>query len=154
MCPWIQCTVNTHPSQSAYSNLAPRPHQAFQTGWWQWCEAVVVDQGNSVWASVPKPAPPAPTSPSPLPVVVSRARRDPRAFRFGSPDLFIFITTMKISMMPNAYARCTPPRLFVCTRVCVCACVRVIRLRVCVCVGWSDSVTFLSWDQCCVDRKI
>ena len=39
--------------------------------------------------------------PSPI---VSEACHDPRAFGFSSPDLFIFITTMTICMLPNAHA--------------------------------------------------
>lgn len=144
MCPWIQYTVNTHPSQGGLLQLsATAPSSPSQTGWWQWCEAVVLDQGNSVWAPTPRPPPltvpshpatppPRPPKPPPPPVV-SRARRDPRAFRFSSPDLFIFITTMKISMMPNAYAHCTPPRLFVCACIYMCVCASV-----CVCVYLFD----------------
>lgn len=93
-----------------------------------------MDQGNSVWAPPPNNPPSHPSRTPPHSPVVSRARCDPQAFRFSSPDLFIFITTMKISMMLNAYAQWTPSRLFVCKCWYVCVCGFQSSRCVCVCV--------------------
>lgn len=127
MCPWIQCTVNTHPSQSAYSNLAPRPHQAFQTGWWQWCEAVVVDQGNSVWASVPNPPLPPPPSPS-----LSVERAVTLGPSDSAPQTCLFLSQQW------KLAWCRTPMHAARLRGCLCArvyvCVRAWEWSVCVCV--------------------
>lgn len=45
-------TLSTH-IHPPIPTLHHSPIKRLQTGWWQWCEAVAMDQGNSVWATAP-----------------------------------------------------------------------------------------------------
>lgn len=157
MCPWIQYTVNTHPSQGGLLQLsATAPSSPSQTGWWQWCEAVVLDQGNSVWAPTPRPPPlpvpshpatPPPRPPKPPPPSTPPPLSVERAVTLGpsdsAPQTCLFLSQQW------KLAWCRTPMHTARLRGCLCAPVYICvyaRVYVCVCI-YLISVCGLEW-QC------
>lgn len=150
MCPWIQCTVNTHPSQAGSPQLSTAaPSSPSKQGWWQWCEAVALDQGNSVWAHttllplrtppLPPPPPvqtPAPPSTHPPPLSVERAMT--LGPSDSAPQTCLFLSQQwKLAWcwtpMHAARLRGCSKRACICVCVCVSMCLCVSAVCVCLC---------------------